>query len=188
MGIDSQKMSKASDFSRIMEKTDLLRLSQNLKENAEAINHKVMQMAAKNIKNIDLTLAPEGLGKMKISIDATGMDEISKISISASERSTRMLLEGSLNALRDLMSEKDIHAEYEVQDYDAEGDNSREQQEFAENSDRRSGEDNESSSKEEEVLFAGDDAVKTGAEDLSVNEVGENINNSQNNNTISYFA
>ena len=56
---------------------------------AHAKKLKVMEMSSRNLKSLDLTLNPEGLGKMRIVIDATSAEEISKISISASHSGTR---------------------------------------------------------------------------------------------------
>ncbi|MGN0903505.1 MAG: flagellar hook-length control protein FliK [Succinivibrio sp.] len=162
---------------------DLLTLSKNLKENAEALAHKINEMAAKNIKTLNLTLNPEGMGKMKITIDATAADDVSKITIAASSTATKSLLEQGMQELRELLFNSSINAETEVESYDER--QHHEQGKDGDSSDER--EQNQENTEDSGTLFA--DAIED--EDVSLkrqNPDEEYVNNSQNSNSVSYFA
>ena len=164
---------EASSFNQEM---DLLTLSKNLKENAQALTEKVMQMASRNLKQVTLDLNPENLGKMKISVDLNAKDDVANISISASSATTKALIEGSLDLLKDNLKNNDIEANAQLVDYNEESDkqNESEQEPHHQQNEKQN----------EHVLFASSDEE---LEDSQVDDL-ENLNNSQNSNGISYFA
>ncbi len=167
---------------------DLLQLSSNLKENANAITQKVMEMSSRNLKSVDMDLNPEGLGKMKISIDV-GADELAKISISASNSSTRALIEGGLDALKSSLKDANILADADVTDYQSSDDNSSNEQFSQGNNGQQSASHHghEHQQNNSGTLFASNEKAVNVTEN-DPQEIDENINNSQNGNTVSYFA
>ncbi|MGN0915980.1 MAG: flagellar hook-length control protein FliK [Succinivibrio sp.] len=176
--VKSQMTASASQSSN-----DLLTLSKNLKENAEALSHKINEMAARNLKSLNLTLNPQGMGKMKITIDATSADEISKITIAASYTATKSILEQGMQELRELLFNSNINAETEVESYDER--HHHEQEKGGESKDER--EQNQKNPDDFGTLFADTEDD----EDVSLNRQGtdeEYVNNSQNSNSVSYFS
>ncbi len=113
----AQKTLSKNGFTKTENATDLMKLSQNLKENAEAITQKVMTMASKNLKTVDLSLNPEHLGAMKISIAAVEGEDNAKITIAASNPATKEILEQGLSLLRDSLKQVNIDAKAEIADY-----------------------------------------------------------------------
>ncbi len=171
-------------------KLDLLNMSSDLKENAKALAMKVMEMSSRNLKSLDLTLNPEGLGKMRILIDATSADEISKISISASHSGTRAMLESGIDVLKNLLESNSIFARTEVSEYGEEsafeGSSS---ENFAENSghNQQQKKENEENQSDNGTLFAGG-KINVEVSENHHEENNENLDISQNSNTVSYFA
>lgn len=129
----SAATNKENTQNQISKQFDLLSMSSNLKQNAQALTEKVMQMAAKNLKTMDLTLNPHGLGKMKISLDVGSADDVTKISISASSPATKALVEQGMEALRQTLRDNDINAKAEVTEYEDNHSNQNPNQEFAGN-------------------------------------------------------
>lgn len=129
----SAATNKENTQNQISKQFDLLSMSSNLKQNAQALTEKVMQMAAKNLKTMDLTLNPHGLGKMKISLDVGSADDVTKISISASSPATKALVEQGMEALRQTLRNNDINAKTEVTEYEDNHSNQNSNQEFAGN-------------------------------------------------------
>lgn len=117
MFAQAQKTLSKNSFSKTENAPDLLKLSQNLKENAEAITQKVMSMASKNLKTVDLSLNPEHLGSMKISIAAVEGEDNAKITIAASNPATKEILEQGLSSLRESLKQVNIDANTEIVDY-----------------------------------------------------------------------
>ena len=171
-------------------KLDLLNMSSDLKENARALAMKVMEMSSRNLKSLDLTLNPECLGKMRILIDATSADEISKISISASHSGTRAMLESGIDVLKNLLESNSIFARTEVSEYGEEsafeGSSS---ENFAENSghNQQQKKENEENQSDNGTLFAGG-KINVEVSENHHEENNENLDISQNSNTVSYFA
>ncbi|MCR5536547.1 MAG: flagellar hook-length control protein FliK [Succinivibrio sp.] len=89
-------------------------LAENLRRNAEELAKQVMAMAARNLQSVELNLNPGELGKLKISIDVTGMDEVSKITVAASNPATRALVADTLPKLRELMLEQGMEVQAEL--------------------------------------------------------------------------
>ncbi|WP_406022809.1 flagellar hook-length control protein FliK [Succinivibrio sp.] len=94
-----------------------LLMSSNLKQNAQQITESVMKMAAKNLKSVNIQLSPEGMGKLKISIDMTKSDEVASVSISASNQATKQLVEQGLSDLKERLMANDIKADPKVEEY-----------------------------------------------------------------------
>ncbi len=176
-GMDSQKL-------------DLLNMSTDLKENAKALAMKVMEMSSRNLKSLDLTLNPEGLGRMRIVIDASSAEEITKISISASQSGTRAMLESGIDVLKNLLESNSIFAKTEVAEYDEErAFNGSSSEEFSQNSgqSQKQNKENEENQSDNGTIFAGGKIDAEASENHHL-ENNENLNNSQNSNTVSYFA
>ena len=171
-------------------KLDLLNMSSDLKENAKALAMKVMEMSSRNLKSLDLTLNPEGLGKMRIVIDAQSAEEITKISISASHSGTRAMLESGIDVLKNLLESNSIFAKTEVAEYDEESAfNGSSSEEFSQNSgqNQKQHKENEENQSDNGTIFAGGKIDAEASENHHI-ENNENLNNSQNSNTVSYFA
>lgn len=94
-----------------------LLMSSNLKQNAQQITESVMKMAAKNLKSVNIQLSPEGLGKLKISIDMSKSDDVASVSISASNQATKQLVEQGLSDLKERLMANDIKADPRVEEY-----------------------------------------------------------------------
>ena len=165
---------------------DLLTLSKNLKENAEALTEKVMKMASRNLKSMVLDLNPTNLGKMKITLDLTTADEIAKISIGASQAGTRALVESTLDSLKETLKQNFIEAQTDVVDYE-EGEPNHEQYASDDEQHQPQHESSQQKSSDNGILFASDENSERETENSQLNDL-ENINNSQNANGISYFA
>ena len=165
---------------------DLLTLSKNLKENAEALTEKVMKMASRNLKSMVLDLNPTNLGKMKITLDLTNADEIAKISIGASQAGTRALVESTLESLKETLKQNFIEAQTDVVDYE-EGEPNHEQYASDDEQHQPQHESSQQKSSDNGILFASDENSERETENSQLNDL-ENINNSQNANGISYFA
>lgn len=165
---------------------DLLTLSKNLKENAEALTEKVMKMASRNLKSMVLDLNPTNLGKMKITLDLTNADEIAKISIGASQAGTRALVESTLDNLKETLKQNFIEAQTDVVDYE-EGEPNHEQYASDDEQHQPQHESSQQKSSDNGILFASDENSERETENSQLNDL-ENINNSQNANGINYFA
>ena len=165
---------------------DLLTLSKNLKENAEALTEKVMKMASRNLKSMVLDLNPTNLGKMKITLDLTNAEEIAKISIGASQAGTRALVESTLDSLKETLKQNFIEAQTDVVDYE-EGEPNHEQYASDDEQHQPQHESSQQKSSDNGILFASDENSERETENSQLNDL-ENINNSQNANGISYFA
>lgn len=185
----SAATNKENTQNQISKQFDLLSMSSNLKQNAQALTEKVMQMASKNLKTMDLTLNPHGLGKMKISLDVGSADDVTKISISASSPATKALVEQGMEALRQTLRNNDINAKAEVTEYEDNHSNQNSNQEFAGNEQQSQHGQQEQNHEELSygAFFATNDEDDNQSENLTENQT-ENIMNSQNGDSVSYFA
>lgn len=185
----SAATNKENTQNQISKQFDLLSMSSNLKQNAQALTEKVMQMASKNLKTMDLTLNPHGLGKMKISLDVGSADDVTKISISASSPATKALVEQGMEALRQTLRNNDINAKTEVTEYEDHHSNQNSNQEFAGNEQQSQHGHQEQNHDELSygAFFATNDEDDNQSENLTENQT-ENIMNSQNGDSVSYFA
>lgn len=185
----SAATNKENTQNQISKQFDLLSMSSNLKQNAQALTEKVMQMVSKNLKTMDLTLNPHGLGKMKISLDVGSADDVTKISISASSPATKALVEQGMEALRQTLRNNDINAKTEVTEYEDNHSNQNSNQEFAGNEQQSQHGQQEQNHDELSygAFFATNDEDDNQSENLTENQT-ENIMNSQNGDSVSYFA
>lgn len=185
----SAATNKENTQNQISKQFDLLSMSSNLKQNAQVLTEKVMQMAAKNLKTMDLTLNPHGLGKMKISLDVGSADDVTKISISASSPATKALVEQGMEALRQTLRDNNINAKTEVTEYEDNHSNQNSNQEFAGNEQQsQHGQQEQNHEKlSYGAFFATNDEDDNQSENLTENQT-ENIMNSQNGDSVSYFA
>lgn len=185
----SAATNKENTQNQISKQFDLLSMSSNLKQNAQALTEKVMQMASKNLKTMDLTLNPHGLGKMKISLDVGSADDVTKISISASSPATKALVEQGMEVLRQTLRNNDINAKTEVTEYEDNHSNQNSNQEFAGNEQQSQHGQQEQNHDERSygAFFATNDEDDNQSENLTENQT-ENIMNSQNGDSVSYFA
>lgn len=185
----SAATNKENTQNQISKQFDLLSMSSNLKQNAQALTEKVMQMAAKNLKTMDLTLNPHGLGKMKISLDVGSADDVTKISISASSPATKALVEQGMEVLRQTLRDNNINAKTEVTEYEDHHSNQNSNQEFAGNEQQSQHGQQEQNHDELSygAFFATNDEDDNQSENLTENQT-ENIMNSQNGDSVSYFA
>lgn len=185
----SAATNKENTQNQISKQFDLLSMSSNLKQNAQALTEKVMQMAAKNLKTMDLTLNPHGLGKMKISLDVGSADDVTKISISASSPATKALVEQGMEALRQTLRDNDINAKAEVTEYEDNHSNQNPNQEFAGNEHQSQHGQQEQNQDDLSygTFFASNDEDDNQSENLTENQT-ENIMNSQKGDSVSYFA
>ena len=181
----SAATNKENTQNQISKQFDLLSMSSNLKQNAQALTEKVMQMASKNLKTMDLTLNPHGLGKMKISLDVGSADDVTKISISASSPATKALVEQGMEALRQTLRDNDINAKAEVTEYEDHHSNQNPNQEFAGNEHQSQHGQQEQNQDDLSygTFFASNDEDDNQSENLT-----ENIMNSQKGDSVSYFA
>lgn len=185
----SAATNKENTQNQISKQFDLLSMSSNLKQNAQALTEKVMQMASKNLKTMDFTLNPHGLGKMKISLDVGSADDVTKISISASSPATKALVEQGMEALRQTLRNNDINAKTEVTEYEDNHSNQNSNQEFAGNEQQSQHGQQEQNHEELSygAFFATNDEDDNQSENLTENQT-DNIMNSQNGDSVSYFA
>ena len=185
----SAATNKENTQNQISKQFDLLSMSSNLKQNAQTLTEKVMQMASKNLKTMDLTLNPHGLGKMKISLDVGSADDVTKISISASSPATKALVEQGMEALRQTLRNNDINAKTEVTEYEDNHSNQNSNQEFAGNEQQSQHGQQEQNHEELSygAFFATNDEDDNQSENLTENQT-DNIMNSQNGDSVSYFA
>lgn len=181
----SAATNKENTQNQISKQFDLLSMSSNLKQNAQALTEKVMQMAAKNLKTMDLTLNPHGLGKMKISLDVGSADDVTKISISASSPATKALVEQGMEALRQTLRDNDINAKAEVTEYEDNHSNQNPNQEFAGN--EHQSQHGQQEQNQDDLSYGTFFASNDEDDNQSENQT-ENIMNSQKGDSVSYFA
>ena len=152
-----------------------LLMSSNLKQNAQQITESVMKMAAKNLKSVNIQLSPEGMGKLKISIDMTKSDEVASVSISASNQATKQLVEQGLTDLKERLMANDIKADPRVEEYSEQEQSGHQKEQSEKNSDDH---------KKEHNLADNDENIEFIDDNLSF----ESLINSQNIDFMSKFA
>ncbi|MCR5085712.1 MAG: flagellar hook-length control protein FliK [Succinivibrionaceae bacterium] len=99
-----------------------LSLSASDSENARALAEKVLSMAARNMKQMELELNPANLGKIKLSFGLDASNEATRLTIAAMNPATAELLEGALSDLKVSLARLGLELDPVVVDYqDAEG-------------------------------------------------------------------
>lgn len=152
-----------------------LLMSSNLKQNAQQITESVMKMAAKNLKSVNIQLSPEGMGKLKISIDMTKSEEVASVSISASNQATKQLVEQGLTDLKERLMANDIKADPKVEEYNEQDQSGQKNNQSGKNSDDH---------KKEHNLADNDENIEFIDDNLSF----ESLINSQNIDFMNKFA
>ena len=84
---------------------------------AQALHDRVMQMAARNLKQLSVELSPNSLGKMKISIALSDDNNAIAVSLQAANPHTRELLQQALPQLRDTLAKQNVATDVNVYDY-----------------------------------------------------------------------
>ena len=92
-------------------------LSGDAAEDAQALHERVMQMAARNLKQLSVELSPNSLGKMKISIALSDDNNAIAVSLQAANPHTRELLQQALPQLRDTLAKQNVATDVNVYDY-----------------------------------------------------------------------
>lgn len=92
-------------------------LSGNAQEDAQALHERVMQMAARNLKQLSVELSPNSLGKMRISIALSDDNNAIAVSLQAANPHTRELLAQALPQLRDTLAKQNVATDVNVYDY-----------------------------------------------------------------------
>ncbi len=161
--------------------TNSLLLSQDAQTNAQEIAHKVMQMASKNLKVMELDLDPNNLGKMKIAFNLNDNNEAVSVAIAAASPITKDLLEQSAPRLREILQANNIVLDNNIyaldSSFDANG---------GFNFDQNSGQNQEQKPfSDKQVLFA--DLNETEEELAQANTATHNYINLDDN-SVSYFA
>lgn len=93
-------------------------------ENAQEIHEKVMQMAARNLKQLSIDLSPNQMGRMRIDISLDKENDALSVSLAAANPQTRAMLKQALPQLREILASQNISAEeqvYELDDVTVEG-------------------------------------------------------------------
>lgn len=93
-------------------------------ENAQEIHEKVMQMAARNLKQLSIDLSPNQMGRMRIDISLDKENDALSVSLAAANPQTRAMLKQALPQLREILASQNISAEeqvYELDDLTVEG-------------------------------------------------------------------
>lgn len=97
---------------------DLVLEKNNEADNANEIHDRVMQMAARNMKQLEVELSPNELGKMKISIELSENNDAMSVSLAAANPETRAILEKALPKLKEILAGQNIETEAVVTDID----------------------------------------------------------------------
>lgn len=115
----------ASAFAQVMqgsENAEMLAsmpLSASAAENAKELHEKVMQMAARNLKQLSVDLTPNNMGRMRIEISLDKENEALAVSLAAVSPQTRAALKQALPQLREALATQNIIADetiYQLED------------------------------------------------------------------------
>lgn len=85
---------------------------------AAELHERVMQMAARNMKQLTMELSPNEMGKMKISIELSDTNDAVSVSLAAVNPETRAILEKALPKLKEILAQQNIKTEASVSDID----------------------------------------------------------------------
>lgn len=85
-------------------------------QNAEQIHERVMQMAARNMKQLNVELSPNEMGKMRISINLDKENQAVTVSLAAASPETRQALEQAMPRLRDALAQQNVEADTNIYD------------------------------------------------------------------------
>lgn len=99
--------------------------SSSASENAKELHEKVMQMSARNLKQLSVELTPNNLGKMRIEISLDKDNDALLVSLASANPQTRKALEQALPELRDTLANQNIMVDEQVYDLDDAATNTR---------------------------------------------------------------
>lgn len=99
--------------------------SSSASENAKELHEKVMQMSARNLKQLSVELTPNNLGKMRIEISLDKANDALSVSLASANPQTRKALEQALPELRDTLANQNIMVDEQVYDLDDAATNTR---------------------------------------------------------------
>lgn len=162
-----------------------LLLSQNVEDNAQEIAHKVMQMASRNLKVMELDLDPNNLGRMKIAFNLNDNNEAVSVAIAAANPITKDLLEQSAPRLREILQANNISLDQNIYALDSSFASGGNGFDFEQNQGQNQGQNNFAS---DQVLYSdtqeqeSEQAIETLVQNTSRNYI--NLED----NSVSYFA
>lgn len=89
-------------------------LSSSASENAKELHDKVMEMSARNLKQLSVDLSPNNLGKMRIEITLDKANDALSVSLSSANPQTRKALEQALPELKNALANQNIQVDEQV--------------------------------------------------------------------------
>lgn len=119
-GMASSQQAQATDGAKEAVPAHMTRFAFTGSEDTDAseIHERVMQMAARNMKQLSMELSPNEMGKMKISIELSDSNDAVSVSLAAANPQTRAILEKALPKLKEILSQQNIKTDASVSDLD----------------------------------------------------------------------
>lgn len=119
-GMASSQQAQATDGAKEAVPAHMTRFAFTGSEDTDAseIHERVMQMAARNMKQLSMELSPNEMGKMKISIELSDTNDAVSVSLAAANPQTRAILEKALPKLKEILSQQNIKTVASVSDLD----------------------------------------------------------------------
>lgn len=119
-GMASSQQAQAADSAKEAVPANMTRFAFTGSEDTDAseIHERVMQMAARNMKQLSMVLSPNEMGKMKISIELSDTNDAVSVSLAAANPQTRAILEKALPKLKEILSQQNIKTDASVSDLD----------------------------------------------------------------------
>lgn len=119
-GMASSQQAQATDGAKEAVPAHMTRFAFTGSEDTDAseIHERVMQMAARNMKQLSMELSPNEMGKMKISIELSDTNDAVSVSLAAANPQTRAILEKALPKLKEILSQQSIKTDASVSDLD----------------------------------------------------------------------
>ena len=119
-GMASSQQAQATDGAKEAVPAHMTRFAFTGSEDTDAseIHERVMQMAARNMKQLSMELSPNEMGKMKISIELSDTNDAVSVSLAAANPHTRAILEKALPKLKEILSQQNIKTDASVSDLD----------------------------------------------------------------------
>ena len=119
-GMASSQQAQAADGAKEAVPAHMTRFAFTGSEDTDAseIHERVMQMAARNMKQLSMELSPNEMGKMKISIELSDTNDAVSVSLAAANPQTRAILEKALPKLKEILSQQNIKTDASVSDLD----------------------------------------------------------------------
>lgn len=119
-GMASSQQAQTTDGAKEAVPAHMTRFAFTGSEDTDAseIHERVMQMAARNMKQLSMELSPNEMGKMKISIELSDTNDAVSVSLAAANPQTRAILEKALPKLKEILSQQNIKTDASVSDLD----------------------------------------------------------------------